>query len=124
MAVMAPTALTGTTPPDSAERTDRDLTSDAVFRLRLEPAGCDLPAPAGRTLLQAARDAGWRLPRSCQNGTCRACLCRLHSGRVAYRIEWPGLSAEERAAGALLPCVAEPRSDVVIEAPEARPALP
>jgi len=39
---------------------------------------------------------------------------------VRYRIEWPGLSREEKAEGWILPCVAEAASDVVIEAPAAR----
>ncbi|HMW22093.1 MAG TPA: 2Fe-2S iron-sulfur cluster-binding protein [Burkholderiaceae bacterium] len=91
-----------------------------MHRLRIEPAGWDLPAPPGATLLQAARAAGIDLPRSCQNGSCRACRCRLLAGEVDYRVPWPGLSAEERAAGEVLPCVAEPRSDVTLAVPQAR----
>ena len=34
---------------------------------------------------------------SCRNGTCRTCLCRLDSGQIAYEIEWPGLTREEKA---------------------------
>ena len=52
------------------------------------------------------------LQSSCRNGTCRTCICRLVSGEVAYRIEWPGLSADEKAQGYILPCVAYPLSDV------------
>lgn len=91
-----------------------------MHRLRIEPAGWDLPAPPGATLLQAARAAGIDLPRSCQNGSCRACRCRLLVGEVDYRVPWPGLSSEERIAGEVLPCVAEPRSDVTLEVPQAR----
>lgn len=90
-------------------------------QLRVEPQGWQLPVPASASLLEAAQAAGIRLPRSCRNGTCRACLCRLLAGQVRYRIEWPGLSAEERAAGWILPCVAHACTDVVIEAPAARP---
>lgn len=93
-----------------------------MHRLRIEPGGWELDAPADRSLLQAARAAGLSLPRSCQNGTCRACLCRMRSGAVVYRIEWPGLSAEERATGWVLPCVALPRSAVCLEAPAAQRA--
>lgn len=90
-----------------------------VFAARIEPAGWPLDAPADLTLLQAASRAGIVLPSSCRNGSCRACICRLSGGRVAYRIEWPGLSAEEKGEGWILPCVAHPASDVVIEAPRA-----
>jgi ferredoxin len=44
-------------------------------------------------------------------------MCRLVSGNVAYRIEWPGLSAEEKAEGFILPCVAQPLSDLVLQLP-------
>lgn len=85
------------------------------FNLRIEPTGLSLTVPADAPLLTAARTAGVTLPSSCRNGTCRACLCRLLSGHVTYRIEWPGLSAEEKREGMILPCVAYPVSDVVIE---------
>jgi len=65
-------------------------------------------APPGQTLLQSAAAAGILLPRMCQNGTCRACRCRLLQGRIRYRIEWPGISADEQGEGWILPCVAEP----------------
>jgi len=42
-------------------------------------------------------------------------MCRLLSGTIAYRIEWPGLSAEEKAEGWILPCVAYAQSDLVLE---------
>lgn len=71
-------------------------------------------------LLDAALLAGIRLPTSCRNGTCRTCMCRLLSGKVAYRIEWPGLTPEEKADNYILPCIAYPQSDLVIDAPAAR----
>lgn len=91
----------------------------AVFAVEIAPAGWRLEAPASQTLLRTALAAGIRLPSSCRNGTCRACLCRLHEGRVSYRIEWPGLSADEKREGFILPCVAHPGSDLVIEVPGA-----
>lgn len=69
-------------------------------------------SPAGQSLLQAALAQGVALPSSCRNGTCRACLCKLVAGEIAYRIEWPGLSREEKTEGWILPCVAEARSDL------------
>ena len=39
----------------------------------------------------------------------------MASGQVTYRIEWPGLSAGEKAEGFILPCVAYPLSDVVLQ---------
>jgi hypothetical protein len=36
---------------------------------------------------------------------------------VAYTLDWPGLSAEEKAEGYTLPCVAQPRADLVLWQP-------
>jgi ferredoxin len=93
------------------------LQSDAVFEARLGSAADDpvVAAPANQTLLASAATAGFALPSSCRNGTCRACLCRILSGTVTYRIEWPGVSAEEKRDGFILPCVAYPATDVVLD---------
>lgn len=65
-------------------------------------------------LLLAAEAAGLALPNSCRNGSCRTCMRRMLSGQVRYRIEWPGLLAEEKREGWVLPCVAHPVSDIVL----------
>lgn len=96
--------------------------------LTLLPLGVTVPVAPGQSLLEAALAAGVSLPRSCRNGTCRACRCQMLSGAVRYRIDWPGLSADERDAGDILPCVALPEAEgvnIVIEVPLAqRQALP
>ena len=88
--------------------------------ITLQPAGWSFPADTGTTILQAAERAGIELPSSCRNGTCRSCLCRLAGGgadvaKVRHRIEWPGLSLEEKRDGHILPCVAVALEDVAIE---------
>lgn len=85
----------------------------------VEPLGRSFEAPAHLSLLEAATAAGVRLPRSCRNGTCRACLAQLRSGAVSYRIEWPGLTKEEKAEGFVLPCVAIAQTDLILVAPDA-----
>ncbi len=94
-----------------------------AFIVRIEPHGFTFAAPASLTLLEAATAARVRLPRSCRNGTCRTCMCKVVSGRVRHRIEWPGISREERADGWILPCVAMVDTDLVIEAPDAEPVV-
>ena len=85
--------------------------------LQIEPLGLTLPIGAGQTLLEAALAAGVK-PRSlCRNGTCRECIARVSAGRVHHRIDWPGLSADEKADGWVLPCVAVADSDVVLWQP-------
>ena len=93
---------------------------DAVFTVRLEPIASVFKAPACLSLLESAEMAkivGLKLVSSCRNGTCRTCICQLISGSVTYRIEWPGLSFEEKREGYILPCVAYPLSDIVIDVP-------
>lgn len=91
----------------------------APHPVRIEPAGWAFTATPTQSLRDAAAEAGIVLPTSCRNGTCRACLVRLIDGHVAYRVDWPGLSAEEKASGWTLPCVAQARSALVIEQPNA-----
>ena len=93
------------------------MSTPPTFTVRLEPDGLSFQAPAGQSLLQSAQKAGVTLPSSCQNGTCRTCLCHLASGQVAYLIDWPGVSVDERQEGWILPCVAQPQSDLVLELP-------
>ena len=89
--------------------------------LTIQPGGWQVPLAPGQSLLRAALAAGLRLPSSCRNGTCRACICKLVSGGIRYQVEWPGLLAQEKAEGWVLPCVAEALGDVVIDAPAALP---
>jgi ferredoxin len=96
------------------------MNEPASFTITIAPAGWRFPAGAGTSVLRAAEAAGVELPSSCRNGTCRTCICRLASGSVAYLVEWPGLSCEEKRDGDILPCVAVAQSDLVIEAPLAR----
>lgn len=103
--------------PAAPHRASPADSASPVFTARLEPAGTTFEAPASLPLLLAAERAGLTLASSCRNGTCRSCICQLSSGQVVYRIEWPGLSAEEKREGYILPCVAHPSSDVTIERP-------
>lgn len=92
----------------------------AQLAVTIAPAGWTFAAPADMPLLTAARNAGIRLPSSCRNGTCRTCLCRMTGGQVHYRIAWPGVTAEEKRDGFILPCIAYPLSDLTLDAPAAR----
>ena len=72
----------------------------------IELQGLRFEARNGVSLVESAREAGIVLHTSCRNGTCRACLCKVLSGSVRHLIDWPGLSAEEKREGCILPCVA------------------
>jgi ferredoxin len=77
--------------------------------------GLQVDAPSDQPLLLSLEQGGANWMSSCRNGTCRTCIGKLAEGTVHYQIEWPGLSTEEVEEGYALPCVAYPRSNVVIE---------
>lgn len=85
------------------------------FKVRIQTPRGEFVAPQDQTVLQSALNSGYTLASSCRNGVCRTCLCRLYSGRISYRMDWPGLSAEEKAEGLFLPCVAYPASDLLMQ---------
>ena len=89
----------------------------SVRLLRPGHAPASFDAPADLPVLVAAEKAGMPLESSCRNGTCRSCIALLTEGHVHYRIEWPGVSQDERREGWFLPCVASPASDLVVELP-------
>ncbi|RJF99091.1 2Fe-2S iron-sulfur cluster-binding protein [Noviherbaspirillum saxi] len=92
----------------------------ARFSVRIEPSGWTFEVGPDQPILAAARASGIDLPASCRNGTCRTCLCKLAGGTIRHNIEWPGLSAEEKREGYVLPCVALAQSDLVLIVPAAR----
>jgi ferredoxin len=89
------------------------------FTVKIEPSNLQYDVEGDLTLLEAAEMSRVELPNSCRNGTCRTCMCKLVSGQIEYIIEWPGLSAEEKQQGYVLPCVARPLSNVVLEQDQA-----
>ena len=95
------------------------MTSPAApfFIASVEPDGLQCDAWPEQPLLLSMEQGGIDWPSSCRNGTCRTCICLLSSGEVRYAIEWPGLSADEKREGYILPCVAMAVSDLVIELP-------
>jgi ferredoxin len=85
-----------------------------LFTARIQPHGVEADAWSDQSLLESLEQGGIDWPSSCRNGTCRTCIGHLVQGKVRYVVEWPGLSAEERAQGCVLPCIALPESDIVL----------
>lgn len=99
---------------------DSHVTPAISHQVSVLPDGLHFTTDGVASVLESGLQAGVELPSSCRNGTCRECMCRLISGNVRYRIDWPGLSADEKAVGWFLPCVAIARSDLQIEQPFAQ----
>lgn len=92
-----------------------DIAETAIFNGKMDPDGTPFDAPANTPLLLSAEMGGVNMPSSCRVGNCRTCISLLTQGQIRYKMEWPGLSAEEKAEGYILPCVAYPLSDIQIK---------
>jgi len=95
-------------------------TNVPTYLVRIEPAGWEFEARADTPVMQAAREAGYLLPSSCRNGTCRTCMCKMTAGQVRYTVEWPGITFDESDDGLILPCVAVAEAPLVLHSPHAR----
>ncbi|RYH14205.1 MAG: 2Fe-2S iron-sulfur cluster binding domain-containing protein [Alphaproteobacteria bacterium] len=90
------------------------------WNVTLQPSGRRFEAIDGLSVLESAEYAGIALDSSCRNGTCRTCILQSTQGSVRHAVEWPGLSADEKRGGWILPCVAHAISDLVLVAPATR----
>jgi ferredoxin-NADP reductase len=70
---------------------------------------------AGSTLLDLAEKNGVQIPYGCRQGLCGECATRVVSGTVQMDVE-AGLTAEQKSAGYVLPCVSRARGTVVVAA--------
>lgn len=86
-----------------------------LYTAVVQPDGLQVDAMSDEPLLASLEWGGANWPSSCRGGSCRTCIGKLREGQVQYSIEWPGLTAEEKAEGYVLPCVAYPCSNVVVE---------
>ncbi|MFN5293957.1 MAG: 2Fe-2S iron-sulfur cluster-binding protein [Flavobacteriales bacterium] len=66
----------------------------------------------GKTILDAAIDAGVDAPYSCKGGVCTSCMAKLMEGTVKMDANY-ALTDKEVAAGFILCCQAHPTSDTV-----------
>ena len=72
-------------------------------------------ASAGSTLLDLAEKNGVLIPYGCRQGLCGTCATRVLSGTVEMDVE-AGLTAEQKNAGYVLPCVSRTSGTVVVAA--------
>ena len=70
---------------------------------------------SGSTLLDLAERNGVQIPYGCRQGQCGTCATRVLSGTVQMDVE-AGLTAEQKNAGYVLPCVSRAEGTVVLSA--------
>ena len=89
------------------------------FQITIQPSGHQYAAEEGATILQAALDAGIKLPYGCQNGACGACKGKVLEGQIDHAATPENTLPEaDRADGTALFCCARPLSDLILEARE------
>ena len=86
----------------------------AAFTVEFTKSGRTIEVGPASFVLQAAKDAGLRLPNSCTKGMCGTCKSKLLSGSVDMQ-HAGGIRQREIDAGMILICCSKPLSDLVIE---------
>lgn len=89
-------------------------TTVSTFKVELRNSGVVLEVSADEPIYKAALKAGVQLPIGCDYGGCITCAAKLIEGRVRQ----PGASAlnkRQSQAGYILLCVAQPKSDCIID---------
>ena len=85
-----------------------------THQVELRNSGVILEVAEDQPIYRAALQAGIQLPIGCDYGGCITCAAKLIAGKVKQ----PGATAlnkRQSKAGYILLCVAQPRSDCVIE---------
>ena len=90
-------------------------TRTAEFAISVHPDERIVTARRGETILEAGLREGLPMPFECRNGGCGKCKGLLLEGEVRLEPYQPdALTTEERAAGKVLFCCAEPLGDLEI----------
>ncbi|MFA6265570.1 MAG: PDR/VanB family oxidoreductase [Pseudolabrys sp.] len=80
-----------------------------AFDVVCEASGVTLTVPPEKSVLEVLTEAGIEVPRSCEQGICGTCECRVIAGDVDHRDSI--LSAAERAANqTMMTCVSRAKS--------------
>jgi ferredoxin-NADP reductase len=88
--------------------------TDTVFQVALTKSGQSFSCRNNQTVLQAAAQAGLRLPSSCSGGACGTCKTKKVSGQIDMQ-HAGGIRQREIDQGWMLPCCSKPLSDLALE---------
>jgi glycine betaine catabolism B len=86
----------------------------AGFRVEFAQSGRIVDCAPDTFILDAAREAGLRLPSSCTKGMCGTCKSKLVAGTVGMK-HAGGIRPREIQQGLVLICCSRPTSDLVID---------
>jgi ring-1,2-phenylacetyl-CoA epoxidase subunit PaaE len=88
-------------------------TQDRTIQVVIRGKAFSVHVPAYVSILQAALDAGIRLPYSCRGGRCSTCAARCAAGEVRMTIN-DVLTEQDMAEGWILTCTGYPATDDVV----------
>jgi len=87
-----------------------------VITVRHGRGMAELFCDGGTRLLEALSQGGFAVRKPCRNGVCGLCRCRLVDGDITYQWRVPyGLWQKDIDAGYILPCIAYPVGNLMIE---------
>lgn len=84
---------------------------DKAFTVRIKGSDTSIEVAADATILEALRDHGYKVPFSCESGTCGSCRCKLIEGEVEHRDLILSESEKERY---VMVCVSRAISDELV----------
>ena len=98
----------------SLPATNGHVINNKTFSVELSKSGATIDCAADQFVLNAAHNAGFRLPSACGKGLCGTCKSKLISGIVDMKHNG-GIRPREIEQGLFLPCCSKPLSDLVVE---------
>jgi ferredoxin len=78
-------------------------------------SGITIDVAEDEYILEAAEDAGLRLPYDCRSGTCTTCMQKCLEGEMDQDMAF-ALDDDDAEKGYRLICIGSPLSDVVLDA--------
>jgi len=98
--------------PAAPEETSESAEPNKAFQVKFARSGKTIEWSRGQgSLLELAEAHGVKARSGCRHGICGSCATALKGGEVSY-LHQP---EKEPAAGKCLPCITQPRSDVVLD---------
>lgn len=81
--------------------------ANTAFTVHLQRSGADIQVAADKSILEALRAAGHRVPSSCESGTCGSCRTTLLAGEPDHR---DMVLNDEEKASQIMVCVSRAKS--------------
>jgi ferredoxin len=85
-----------------------------IHQVTFRRKGVTIECAEDEYILEAAENAGMRLPHDCRSGTCTTCIKKCLEGEMYQDLAF-ALDDEDLEQGWRLICIGSPLSDVVLD---------